>query len=114
MREDEQVLRKAETWDADQVVVNRGVPRPRAVVSVAFSRDDFETVSGVANSRGMKTSEFIRTAALDKARAVTEVTLGWAGASQAGIVIAPTVMVAGTSTNPPLYKHQDQELQTIG
>lgn len=113
MQEDEQVLRNEETWDVAQVEVSPGVPKPRAVVSVAFSRDDFETVSGVAKSSGVRTSEFIRTAAIEKASVVTQVTLGLAGASQFSIVTT-TVSISGTSTNAPLHTQQDQDMLLIG
>ena len=40
--------------------------RSRAVVSVAFSRDDFERLDRHVERRGMRISEFIREAALDR------------------------------------------------
>lgn len=45
-----------------------GVKSPRAVVSVAFAREDFELVARVARTSGMRTSEFIREASLGCAR----------------------------------------------
>ncbi|MBI4493224.1 MAG: hypothetical protein HY690_10585 [Chloroflexi bacterium] len=39
----------------------------RVVVSVAFSRRDFERVAECAEKMGMRTSEFVREAALDRA-----------------------------------------------
>lgn len=40
--------------------------RSRAIVSVAFSRQDFERLDRHVERRGMKMSEFIREAALDR------------------------------------------------
>jgi hypothetical protein len=59
-------LQDPETW-ADDGEVRPPVKSPRAIVSVAFSREDFETVARYAREHGMKTSEFIRHAALDRA-----------------------------------------------
>ena len=99
MNEEEKGLQNPETWNFDQAVVSPGVQKPRAVVSVAFTRADFERVAGAAQQSGMKTSEFIRGAALAKAKVVTEVTsLGWAGVSLAGI-ITEAASVPGTSTD---------------
>jgi hypothetical protein len=58
-------LEDHEAWEEGER--REPVRAPRAVVSVAFSRADFETVSKAAAERKMKTSEFIRTAALDRA-----------------------------------------------
>lgn len=58
-------LEDRETWDDDVGEVRPPVKAPRAVVSVAFARDDFERVSEFARRAGMKTSEFIRRSALE-------------------------------------------------
>ncbi len=59
-------LQNPETWE-DMTERTQSATRPaRAVVSVAFARDDFETVVEAAKQCGMKTSEFIRQAALEK------------------------------------------------
>jgi len=113
MQEEEQVLRKAETWDIEKVVVTPAVQKPRAVVSVAFSRDEFDQVAHAAQRSDMKTSEFIRGAALSKAKVVTHVTsIAFAGISLTGMITAG-VSVSGTST---AAKTTDdiQELVTIG
>jgi len=68
MDEDEQELKELqdeESWD-DEGEVRPAVKPQRAVVSVAFSRDDFERVATYARRHGMKTSEFIRRAALSQ------------------------------------------------
>ena len=53
-------------WDDQAAEVRPPVNNPRAVVSVAFTREDFNRVSQHARALGMKTSEFIRKAALDR------------------------------------------------
>jgi hypothetical protein len=51
-------------WDFERAERRSSTRRPRAVVSVAFSRDDFDHVATMAEALEMKVSEFIRTAAL--------------------------------------------------
>ena len=57
-------LQDPESW-SDESEVRAPVKPQRAVVSVAFSREDFERVVEQAQRAGMKTSEFIRHAALE-------------------------------------------------
>jgi hypothetical protein len=59
-------LQSAESWEETGETVGPSPKSARAIVSVAFSREDFETVAEYARQHGMKTSEFIRRAALDK------------------------------------------------
>lgn len=58
-------------WALDQAEIHEPPKNPRAVVSVAFPRDDFSKVSEAAGASNMKVSEFIRTAALERAERVT-------------------------------------------
>ena len=81
MTEEEQELRKLDTWDLDQVVVTPGVKNPRAVVSDSFSRDEFERVAIAAERRNQETSEFIRAAAIAEAEGAEITSLGLAGSS---------------------------------
>ncbi|MEA2598322.1 MAG: hypothetical protein QOF01_4791 [Thermomicrobiales bacterium] len=60
-------LQDPDTWDFDQAEEHRPTERARAVVSVAFQRDDYDAVSEAARDEGMKVSEFIRDAALARA-----------------------------------------------
>ena len=109
MTEEENELKDPGTWDFSQAVVNPGTKKARAVVSVAFARDDFEQVASAARHSDMKTSEFIRGAALAKAKAITQVTsLGWSGISLAGL-ITDGPFVAGTSTEakPTVTHHRE-------
>lgn len=55
---------EGDRWDFERAERRSSTRRPRAVVSVAFTRDDFNQVAAVAEALGMKVSEFIRSAAL--------------------------------------------------
>ncbi len=57
-----------ENWDFENAERRPPAQRGRAIVSVAFNRDDFEAIGEAAEEFGMKLSEFIRHAALDRAR----------------------------------------------
>ena len=60
-------LESAEEWDFEHASKRPGVKGRRAVVSVAFPRDEFEVVDEGAERSGEKLSEFIRKAALNRA-----------------------------------------------
>lgn len=60
-------LENPEEWAFERAQRRSNTRRPRAVVSVAFSRDDFERIGEAAESLNMKVSEYIRTAALELA-----------------------------------------------
>lgn len=60
-------LRNPEQWE-EEGSIRPGVKSPRAVVSVSFPRGELERVSEEARRSGMKLSEYIRSAALDRAR----------------------------------------------
>lgn len=66
MRDEE--LQDPQQWDFEHAKKRRGVKRSRAVVSVALSRQDYDRVVDAAEQQGMRTSEFIRNAALEQAR----------------------------------------------
>jgi hypothetical protein len=55
-------------WDFQEAQTKPPVKGRRAVVSVAFPAEDFQTVSKYAESFGMKISEFIRSAAVERTR----------------------------------------------
>jgi hypothetical protein len=65
-KEELEELQSAESWEDTDETVQPSSKSARAIVSVAFSREDFETVVEYARQHGMKTSEFIRRAALEK------------------------------------------------
>lgn len=92
-------LRNPENWDVDRAVVRPGIKNARAVVSVAFSREDFERVTDAAQKSGVKTSEFIREAALNKADILATVTdFGLHGFSGYTSVLVQGELSSGTST----------------
>jgi hypothetical protein len=62
-----QALENTEEWDFEHVSRRPGVKGRRAVVSVAFPRNEFEIVDECAERSGEKLSEFIRRAALSRA-----------------------------------------------
>jgi len=97
----ESELRNPETWDVASGVVRPGMKTARAVVSVAFSREGFNRVANAAVSSGVKTSEFIREAALEKANILARVTdFDWNGIALNGSVLVYSPESSGTSTNP--------------
>lgn len=55
------------TWEQGDNDRREPVRTSRAIVSVAFPRPDFEAVSEAAQREGMRTSEFIRFAAMARA-----------------------------------------------
>jgi len=69
-------LQNPDNWDNEQIEVREPVKNPRSVVSIAFQADDFRRVSRYAREHGMKISEFIRAAALEKThRAASQVSI---------------------------------------
>ena len=110
MVEDEKALQDEATWDFSQETVSPGIKKARAVVSVAFAREDFGQVSNAARQSNMKTSEFIRNAALAQAKAITYLTsFGWSGISGGGsITDGPSI--AGTSSKAISTVINDSEL----
>ncbi len=68
-------LQDPETWESTENDTRAPATSGRAVVSVAFSRSDFELVSETARDAGMKTSAFIRDAAIRRASDTTPVSV---------------------------------------
>jgi hypothetical protein len=60
-------LENPENWDMARSETKEPQKAPRVVVSVAFQKNDFTSVSACARRHGKKTSEFIRDAALEQA-----------------------------------------------
>lgn len=65
-------LENPENWDFEKAERHPPVKGPRVIVSVAFPRDAYEQVARSAQQRGMRVSEFIREASLEKAAHSTE------------------------------------------
>jgi hypothetical protein len=64
----EQELEQADTWDYSRPHKRPGVKKQRAVVTVAFARDDFEQVAAHAEQLGTTVSGFIRSAVMEAIR----------------------------------------------
>jgi hypothetical protein len=92
-------LQNPESWDWERGESRPGRKKPRAVVSVAFNRDDFETVAAFAERAGMKLSQFIRSAAIGCAEGkmlVVFLTSGSADAGGGGLLSLPAVTEVNT------------------
>ncbi len=84
----ERELQDESNWDFEQAETRPPTRSNRVVVSVAFARQDFEEVAEYAESVNMKTSEFIRTAALEKVGSQAEASGISCSVSNAGVIIA--------------------------
>jgi hypothetical protein len=95
-------LENPESWDWERAESRPGRKKPRAVVSVAFNRDDFETVAAFAERAGMKLSEFIRSAAIGCAEGkmlVVFLTSGSPDAGGGGLLSLPAVTQMNTKVD---------------
>ena len=89
MPNDEELdLQDESNWDFEQAETRPPTRSNRVVVSVAFTRQDFEEVAEYAESVNMKTSEFIRTAALEKVSNQAEASGISCSVSNAGFIIS--------------------------
>jgi hypothetical protein len=101
-------LEDPETWDDETTEVHPPAKRGRAVVSVAFPRKDFSRVAQAARAQGLKTSEFIRQAALARLSPATcrpahiEVTDSSGGFNRDDVTIAAGVFRARFIPDPTL------------
>ena len=59
-------LQDMSQWDHERAEERGPSKGARAVVSVALAREDFDRITQCAQREGMRTSEFIRQAALDR------------------------------------------------
>ena len=59
-------LQNPENWEDEEDAIRPAGKSPRAVVSVVFSREDFERISEAARRKEMKITEFIRESARDR------------------------------------------------
>ena len=111
MPEDKELdLQDESTWDYDNAEVRPASQSNRVVVSVAFARQDFQRVVEYAESVNMRTSEFIRTAALDNISKPTEASGFSCSASNAGIIISASHI--GTSTQVRSSASRDEQAVT--
>jgi len=111
---DEQELRELqdpEAWDSERGETREPVKNPRAIVSVAFSTPEFREVTTYARRLGMRTSEFIRTAALERARRTQGFVVYGVEIASAGTTFRPDV---GAQTIALSTLRQADELTTVG
>lgn len=107
MKDELEDLEKPDNWDFDNAVEHPPVRGRRAIVSVAFPRDDFQLVSGTAAKVGMKTSEFIRKAAIEKASTSAEIlSIAWIGGT-AGQFVFSGDFAPSTLVNSDLLSEED-------
>ena len=104
-------LQSPESWDWERAESRPARKKPRAVVSVAFNRDDFETVAAFAERAGMKLSEFIRSAAMGCAEGmVVFLTSGSPEAGGGGLLSLPAITQATTKLDS--YKESGELSRT--
>ncbi len=99
---------KKNDWDFERAKIKKPVKAPRVVVSVAFSREDFESVAGYAGRMGKKISEFIREAALEKATKRESVTSLY-GFGSAGSLWAEKDLPSATQLQTPAVVKEERE-----
>ena len=92
-------LQNPGSWDWERAQARPGRKKPRAVVSVAFNREDFETVAAFAERAGIKLSQFIRSAAIGCAEGkmpLVFLTQGSPDAGGGGAITSPAVTQMNT------------------
>jgi hypothetical protein len=109
-------LQSPNSWDFGEAERRPGVKRARAVVSVAFSREDFDRVATCAEQLGKRTSEFIREAALERAnRQMGSATLS-SSSGPGWMVIThkptPTTRVSGATSSKQIEPDEAKVLTT--
>ena len=96
-------------WDADRDENHAPAKKGRAILSVAFSREDFDRVAEVAEEAHMRVSEFVRGAALEKAaRDFSTGRVASYSYNIACVVYASPIEVTGTSI-PSIFKPELKE-----
>jgi hypothetical protein len=64
-------LQNPDNWDSKNIERHTGARARRTIVSVGFSRPDFEKVAKLAEQLGLNVSTFIRDATLEKVTKLT-------------------------------------------
>ena len=106
-----------EEWDLENAETRPPVANPRAVVSVAFPARDFEVVATAARLAGKKLSEFIREAALARARPQKHPKVSAFGSISAGAsrYLSPDVSnTAVTGQAPAIIEIDEQMARVVG
>ena len=81
-------LENPEVWDLEAKSKVKASTGQRVVVSVAFPGVEFDKVAEAADRFGMKTSQFIRTAAIEKASEEPKVSVLQLTSGNVGLVIS--------------------------
>ena len=89
-------LGNVEEWDFDRAELRKPAHSRRTVVSVSVSRDDFDQLSAYAERIGMRTSEFIRRAALAHIRRPVRAAVIFSASGSGGSMIFTSTPVAKT------------------
>ena len=110
---EQEELENPKTWDWERAETRPGRKKPRAVVSVAFSRDDFETVALFAERAQMRLSEFIRSAALGCAAGKNLLVFVTGGSPDAGSVGYLPPPTASTKAGTQVREEHAQYSATI-
>jgi hypothetical protein len=95
-------LHNPESWDWERAESRPGRKKRRAVVSVAFNREDFDMVAAFAERAGMKLSQFIRSAAIGCAEGkmlLVFLTSGTPGAGGGGLLSLPAITQTTTKVD---------------
>ena len=101
-------LQDDSTWDSDKAEVRQPSRSNRVVVSVAFTRQDFEKVVEHAESVNMKTSEFIRSSALEKVSKPAETSdIITYSVSNAGLLISGTGIGGTTHKSSSAFREEE-------
>jgi len=83
-------------WDFERAELSKPAQSRRTVVSVSISRDEFDRLSKYAERIGMRTSEFIRGAALAHVRKPSRVAVIFSAGGSGGSMIFTSAPVAKT------------------
>jgi hypothetical protein len=106
-------------WDLENAETRPPVAKPRSVVSVAFPAQDFETLAKAAKAAGKKLSEFIREAALARARpqGPARVSASFGGMSGSASYFSPDISISNTAVTgqaPANTKIDEQMTRVAG
>ena len=71
MPAEDKELEREDEWDWDSAEWQRPADGARAIIAVPFTAEDHELVDAAADRLGIQVTEFIRLAALERARAET-------------------------------------------
>src|SRR5688500_8727314 len=85
-----------EEWDFERAELAKPVQSGRTVVSVSISKDDFGRLSTYAERLGMRTSEFIRRAALAYVQKPARESIVYSAGGSGGSVIFTSAPIAKT------------------